>query len=148
LEALSQQADKLIQNYAFSSSITGFVPIPFLDMVSLISLQRVMLYKLSRLYGVPFKKNLGKAWITTLLSGVTFSAASPMVGQTLIKLIPGIGTAAGGIGMAALSSASTYAVGKVFQQHFENGGTLEDFDPERAKENFQQAMKQGQELAK
>ena len=107
-----------------------------------------MLYKLSKLYGVPFKKNLGKAWITTLLSGVTFSAASPMLGQTLIKLIPGIGTAAGGIGMAAMSSASTYAVGKVFQQHFENGGTLEDFDPERAKEKFQLAMKQGQEFAK
>ncbi len=144
---LSPQADKLIRKFAFGSGVTGFIPFPLLDMLGLISLQRLMLYRLSKLYGVPFEKNLGKAWITTLASGTTSSAASPLLGSTLLKVIPGIGAAAGGLSLAALSSAATYAVGKVFQQHFENGGNLADFNPETAKEHYQTALKEGQNLA-
>ncbi len=79
-----------------------------------------MLLRLSRLYGVPFKKNLASISLSTLTSGVTLTTATPLVGS-MFKLIPGIGTVAGGASVAALSSASTYAVGKIFLQHFENG---------------------------
>lgn len=146
MHAKSQQAEKLIKQYAFGSGLSGFVPIPLLDLLSLISVQRLMLYQLSKLYGIPFKQNLGKAWITTLVSGTTSSVASPLIGRTLLKFIPGIGTIASGISLAALGSASTYAVGKVFQHHFENGGTLENFNPENAREHYEEALKEGQAL--
>jgi hypothetical protein len=36
----------------------------------------------------------------------------------------------------AFASASTYAVGKVFIQHFATGGTFLDFDPDKVKAHF------------
>lgn len=146
METRSQQADKIIQDFAFGSGLTGFVPIPLLDAVSLIGLQRLMLHRLSTLYGIPFKKNLGKTLLATSFTGLTPVASSSLVGTTLLKFFPGIGTLAGGMSMSALSSASTYAVGKVFKQHFENGGVLEDFA--LSQEAYQEAFHEGRKLAK
>lgn len=143
----ANKADKLIRDYAFSSGLVGLVPLPLLDTLSLIGVQRFMLFRLSRLYGVPFKKNLSKIALTTSTSGITATTTSPLL-SSLFKLVPGVGSLAGGASMAAMGSASTYAVGKVFQQHFEKGGTLEDFDPEQAKEVFEAELAKGQELAK
>jgi hypothetical protein len=39
--------------------------------------------------------------------------------------------------LPALALASTVAVGRVFLQHFEAGGTLLDFDPEKMKSYFE-----------
>lgn len=143
----SQQADRLIRDFAFGSSLTGFIPIPLIDTLGLLGAQRLMLFRLSRLYGIPFKKNLAKIALTTLTSSVTATAASPVIGS-MLKLVPGIGPMVGGASMAALSSASTYAVGKVFQQHFEKGGTLENFNPEHAKDNFKKELEKGKTLSK
>lgn len=141
-QVLAQRAEQLIKDYAFGSSLTGLIPIPLLDTIGLIGVQRVMLMRLSKLYGVPFSKHLAKAWISTLMTGLAPKAATPLVGS-MLKLIPGIGTLAGGATTAALGGASTYAVGKVFQQHFEQGGTLEDFDPDKVKGSFAEALQQG-----
>ena len=41
---------------------TSLVPIPLFDLVALTSVQLKMLYSLTRLYEVPFSKNLGKSF--------------------------------------------------------------------------------------
>lgn len=137
-----KRADKIIKDFAFGSSLTGFIPIPFVDTIGLIGVQRLMIYKLSKVYEVPYSKELAKIWISTLMSSLTTSAVSPLLGSA-VKLIPGIGTLAGGTTMAVLGSSSTYAIGKVFQQHFEKGGTLDNFDPESAKEALHQELEKG-----
>ena len=140
------RADKLIKDFAYGSSLTGFIPIPFVDTIGLIGVQRVMIYKLSKIYNTPYSKELAKVWISTLMSGLTTSAVSPLLGSA-VKLIPGIGTIAGGTTMAVLGSSSTYAIGKVFQQHFEKGGTLDNFNTEEAKETLHQELEKGIYLA-
>jgi uncharacterized protein (DUF697 family) len=145
-EHLSEQADMLIRKYAYSSSLTGFIPVPMLDIVGLMSVQRIMLYRMSVLYDVPFKKNLAKALLTTLMGSLASGAAAPIAGS-LLKAIPGVGTLVGGAGMATLGGASTYAIGRVFKQHFEQGGTLEDFDPQKIKEELGAELKKGKELS-
>lgn len=136
------KADKLIKDFAYGSSLTGFIPIPFVDTIGLIGVQRLMIYKLSKVYNISYSKELAKVWISTLMSGLTTSTVSPLLGST-VKLIPGIGTIAGGTTMAVLGSSSTYAIGKVFQQHFEKGGTLDNFNPEKAKETLQKELEEG-----
>lgn len=133
---VSKKSDELIKKYVFQSGVTGFIPIPFMDALGLMGVQQLMLYDLSKLYNVPYSKASAKTWITGLTSGLTSQAVRPMMGSAL-KLIPGIGTLAGGASMALLGGASTYAIGKVFQQHFEDGGTLENFDIEIGKETFE-----------
>lgn len=142
-----EQADQLVKDYAFNSSLTGFIPIPLLDSVALIATQRMMLLRMSKIYGIPFSKNLAKTLLTTLMSGIAPRVASPMLGSAL-KLIPGVGSVVGGATTAALGSASTYAVGKVFQNHFEAGGVLEDFDPKKVQQELLQAVEAGEKLQK
>ncbi len=147
MDSLVIKADQLIKKYAFRSSVTGFIPIPLLDTLGLLSVQQSMLYALAKLYSVPYSKARAKTRIAGLTSGLTTRVASPMLGSAL-KLLPGVGILVGGTSMAVLGSASTYAIGKVFQQHFEVGGDLEDFDPEVAKETFNAEFKKGKELSR
>jgi len=146
VNSFSIKADQLIRKYAFRSSITGFIPIPIVDILGLIGIQQLMLYYLAKLYDIPYSKARAKTRITGLTSGLTARLASPMLGSAL-KLIPGVGTVMGGASMAMLGGASTYAVGKVFQKHFEAGGTLEDFDPKMAKDSFKVELEKGKQLS-
>jgi hypothetical protein len=55
---------------------------------------------------------------------------------------------AGSGSVAVISGAIAYAVGQVFIRHFEQGGTLEDFDSASAKEYFSEQFKAGKLIAR
>ncbi len=46
-----------------------------------------------------------------------------------------------------LSGASTYAIYKVFIQHFESGGTFLDLDPSKVKSYFSEQFTKGKAVA-
>lgn len=140
----SAQADKIIRKYAFSSGVFGYVPIPVLDALGIMAVQRKMLFNLAKVYKVPFSRSLAKDLLKTLTGGLVSQAAIPMA----IKIIPGVNVLLGSAGMAAVGSASTYAVGKVFQKHFEEGGTLIDFSADAKKSIFETELKTGLKLSK
>jgi len=141
---LSKQADKLIRKYAFSSGLFGYIPVPALDAFGIMAVQRKMLFHLAKIYSIPFSRSIAKDLLKTLAGGVVSRAAIPMA----IKMIPGINVLLGSAGMAAIGSASTYAVGKVFKKHFEEGGTLENFNPEAEKAVFETELKAGLKLSR
>jgi sugar phosphate isomerase/epimerase len=58
-----------------------------------------------------------------------------------------VGTFVGTPSMVLFCGASTYALGKVFVQHFESGGTFLDFEPAKVKEYFQKEFENGQAVA-
>ena len=47
-----------------------------------------------------------------------------------------------------ISAKTGDRVGKIFQRHFEEGGTLEDFNVEQSKEDFETELKAGLKLSK
>jgi hypothetical protein len=49
--------------------------------------------------------------------------------------------------MPVFAGAATYAIGKVFIQHFEAGGTLLDFEPAKVREHFRQQFEKGRDLS-
>ncbi|MBF0535736.1 MAG: GTPase, partial [Nitrospirae bacterium] len=65
---------------------------------------------------------------------------------SLLKFIPVIGYTTASLSISIVGGASTYALGKVFVQHFESGGTFLDFDPMAVKEYFAKEFKEGQGL--
>jgi uncharacterized protein (DUF697 family) len=121
-------ATKLVERFALWSGAAGLVPLPLLDIVAVGGLQLQMLRRLSQLYGVPFASNRGKSIIASLM-GSMIPATSGMGVASALKAIPVIGTAAGTLTMSGVSAGATYAIGKVFIQHFASGGTLLDFNP-------------------
>ena len=58
--------------------------------------------------------------------------------MSLIKGMPGIGSAIGALTMPVYSAGVTYVIGKVFMKHFASGGTLLDFDPPDYREFIKQ----------
>jgi uncharacterized protein (DUF697 family) len=63
-----------------------------------------------------------------------------------LKMIPGVGTIAGMFATPAISAASTFAVGRVFVQHLETGGTLLTFDASKMRMHFERALEQGKKM--
>jgi len=131
-EQRDELASELVNRFSLWSGAAGLIPVPILDMVAVGGVQLQMLRRLSEIYGVPFAENRGKSIIATLAG--SFIPASTATGTavslgSLVKGLPGVGTAIGIVSMPAFSAAATFAIGKVFIQHFASGGTLLDFNP-------------------
>ncbi len=136
------RARSLTKNYILASAGIGLVPLPLADLAGVMALQVKLVHGLAKVYEVPFKENITKSLVASLLSG-----ASSVIGvlglSSLAKTIPVLGTLAGGGGVAVTAASVTYATGEVFTRHFESGGTLLDFDPHKMKALFKRELKNG-----
>lgn len=138
-----EEANSIIKNHMIWSMGAGFIPVPIADLFAVSAIQLDMIRQLAKLYEIDFKQTEGKAYISALTgSGLA------RLGARAIKFIPGVGSILGGITMAALSGASSYALGEVFKKHFETGGTFLDFDPSRLKKYYDEKFEKGKEIAK
>ena len=140
-------AGEIVKKRVYAAIGTGFVPIPIFDLIALTGIQIEMVTKLSSLYEVPFKKDLVKTAITALVGGALPVAATPII-SSLLKMIPVIGYTTSAVTLSATGGASTYAIGKVFTQHFESGGTLLDFNADRVRDYYNEKFKEGEKTAK
>ncbi len=134
-------ANKIIRKYAALSMGTALVPIPLLDMAACTGLQLRMIQKLGNHYGTDFSKNRGKIVLGSLIGGFHVGLA----GGSLLKVVPLVGMTYATASMVAVSGAVTYAVGKVFVQHFETGGTMLDFNPSKFKKSFARHYEEGRQ---
>jgi uncharacterized protein (DUF697 family) len=124
----------------------GCIPLPLVDIAAVSGVQIKMLNELSGLYGVEFKSNRVKSIIAALVGGLTADTIARSTFNSWIKSIPILGFI-GQVAMPVYSGATTYAVGKVFIQHFESGGTFLDFNPEKVKNYFASLYNQGKTVA-
>src|SRR5712672_2431216 len=127
-----EAASKLVDRFSLWSGAAGLIPIPIIDMAAVGGVQLQMLRRLSEIYGVPFSENRGKSILASLAGAVipASTATTTAVGVgSLVKSMPGVGTAIGALTMPVFSAGATYVIGKVFIQHFASGGTLLDFNP-------------------
>ncbi len=122
------------------SAAAGFIPVPLLDMAGLAAIQVKMVSELAQVYGKTVQQEAIKTTVATLLGTLTTAGLAAPVAMTTLKMIPGLGSVAGGLSMGALGAAATYAVGKVFVNHFEGGGTLANFDVDKVKEDVKAAF--------
>ncbi len=121
----------------------GLIPVPVADVFAVSAVQLDMVRQLCKVYEVDYKDTEGKAVITSLTGSV-----AARVGARAIKFIPGVGSVIGGVTLAVLSGASTYALGEVFKKHFETGGTFLDFDPSRLRKMYDEMFEKGKKYAR
>jgi uncharacterized protein (DUF697 family) len=137
----------ITRKYMLWSAGAGLIPVPTLDLATLVGVQMKMVADISDVYGVKFSESTAKNTIAALLSGATARTfASGTIGSSL-KAIPIAGTILGAVSMPFFGSASAYALGMVFINHFENGGTFIDLDGDAFKENFKVMFKKGRKAA-
>ena len=141
----AERLEKLAKNHILASMAIGLIPFPLVDMVALFGIQLDLVKKLSVEYDVPFKQDIGKSIISSLVGGFLPASLGGAI-ASVIKLIPIIGQTAGAVTMPVVSGAATYAINKVFVQHFESGGTLLDLDPAKVKSYFSEQFEKGKKV--
>jgi uncharacterized protein (DUF697 family) len=133
----------IINNHVLWSMGAGFIPIPLADLVAVTYIQMDMIKQLCKIYSIDYKETEIKA----TLAAVTSAGLAKAGASRLVKLIPVIGSALGGVAVSALSGASTYAVGHAFRIHFEHGGTFLDFDLNKLKKSYNDLFEKGKQVA-
>ncbi len=137
-------ADTIIRNHVVWSMGAGLIPVLIADIFAVSALQLDMIRQLSRVYDIDFQETQGKAIVTALTS----TTLARIGAGSVIKLIPGVGSLVGGATVSVFAGASTYALGEVFKKHFESGGTILDFDPDRLRKHYKEKFEKGKKMAR
>lgn len=146
--SLSESADKVVYDHVALAMASGFIPVPILDLAGLGGIQLKMIHKLGSLHAEhpdsdhitnPFPDNMGKAGAMTAITALS-TPGMAAIGSSLLKAIPVIGPIVGSFTFHGYAGASTYALGKVFHQHFSDGGTLESFEASKFKDVFNRLL--------
>jgi len=140
-------AHTLAKHHVLAAAGIVLIPVPLADLGALMALQVKLVHGLATLYAVPFKDNLARSLIASLLSGASWKLGVLTL-SSLAKAVPGLGGLAGGGGVAVVSASVTYAVGEVFIRHFEASGSLLDFDPAKMKAPFLLELQNGRAEAR
>ncbi len=145
----THKADFIVKNYTAAAAAAGLVPAPLVNFALFAGLQLLMLRNLSNLYEVDFSDEQGRSAIAALVGGgVPVSISMNTVGmlsqQALLPLL--VRGAVGTLVSPLFGAATTYAIGKVFSQHFETGGTFLTFEPQRIQAYYEAQLKTGQRL--
>lgn len=109
-------ADEIITHHMVWAIGSGLIPMPILDLAAVTAIQVDMLQKLGRVHGIEWHEDLGKTFVAALTG-----SSLARLGSSAIKALPGIGTLFGGLSMAVLAGASTYAVGRVAVRYLAAG---------------------------
>lgn len=112
LELKYKKGLSLIQKRTAMAFGVGFVPIPTSDALLLAPIQLGMLAELTTLWDLfSLEKAVASIGVETLLSQI-----GKMLTSSLLKMLPVLGSLAGGLVNASVASALTFALGSVFNQ--------------------------------
>jgi uncharacterized protein (DUF697 family) len=137
------QVDAVINNHVALAMGAGLIPLPLVDVAAISAVHYKMLKDISAVYGVEFVENRVKSIVASLLTGLGSTSVAAVGVRSLAKLAPGLGSLFGIVTLPVVAGAFTYAVGKVFVQHFESGGTFLNFDSLDAKSGLTREFEKG-----
>ncbi len=114
LDAKKKHAHIAVATAVAAATAAGAVPIPFADAVVLVPIQVTMLTSITVIFGL----EISESFLTGFVSSTLGTAGTTVLGKTvvssLIKMIPGIGSLAGGAISATTAGLLTTALGEVY----------------------------------
>lgn len=130
------RAEQVVRDHLPLAAGAGMLPLPGIDLLAIGGLQLRVLAALADLYAVPFDRSRAQSIVTTLIGsvGVTYVAGAALF--SVAKVIPGLGSVLAAASLPAAGGAITHAVGQLAIDHFEAGGTMQDFDLDLAQQAF------------
>lgn len=137
---LKLQANRIVGKYSVWGAGAGLVPMPVWDLVAISTVQVMMLKELYALYGVSFNEKKARTTVHLLLAGLSPRLLAGASASSLLKMIPVVGTSLASVTLPILSSAATYATGRLMVSHLSAGGSLNNFDIEANKAKFKQEV--------
>ncbi len=114
LDIKVDMAKKTVKHFAATAFGTGASPIPFSDMPILVGEQVVMITKITYIFGLPMKKSIITATISSIIGTSAASIAGKTLVSNLLKLLPVAGTMIGGAISGATAATLTVAIGNAY----------------------------------
>jgi uncharacterized protein (DUF697 family)/GTPase SAR1 family protein len=105
-------AERAVNQAAAAAAAAGFTPIPFADAAVLVPIQIGMMAKIATIYDIPMQRATVASLAATTVTTQTGRAAA----TGLLKLVPGIGTIAGGAITGGVAGSITFAVGHAWHR--------------------------------
>lgn len=114
LKAKKKRAQAVVAATVTAAFGEGFAPVPFTDAALLIPTQVTMIASITAIFGL----NVSKSVITGFVSSTIGTGGATVLGKTIVsnifKLIPGVGSAVGGIISGATAGLITTALGEAY----------------------------------
>lgn len=115
-QELFEKANNVVLAFTATTTATGAVPIPFADAPLLIGQQVAMMLAINKVFEFDVERDA----LTSLATAAIGVGGATVVGKTvvsnLLKIIPGVGTVAGGAISAGTAGVITLALGKAYIQ--------------------------------
>ena len=141
------KAENIIKNHVMAAATASMAPVPLLDIAAVAAVQVMMIRKLAALHDRSFSEDAVRNVISALGGGILGHGAGVTTAVSLTKLIPGFGWMLGMISMPVVTGATTYAIGQVFERHFENGGSIFDISVDSVRGFFNEQLVRGRKVA-
>ncbi len=108
----AQAAGRAVTTATASAMAAGFTPIPFADAAVLVPIQVGMMAKIANIYDIPMQR----ATVASLAATTVTTQAGRAAATGLLKLVPGVGTLAGGVITGGVAGTVTFAVGTAWHR--------------------------------
>ncbi len=143
------KADVIITRHAAVAAAAGLVPVPLVDFSAILAVQVGMLYLICDIWEVKFSKQAATSVaLSAVGAGIPGLNTRSLFLSSALKAIPVIGTGAAMAATPVLAAATTLAIGKLFVEHLEAGGTLLTFNADRIKEYAKKMVADAEKLVK
>ena len=139
-EARLLKAKHIIYKATVWSAAAGAIPVPILDFGAVGAVQTKLVRDLAALYGETIRSELAHSVVALALGVLLPSQLSNLV-SSAAKSIPVVGTILGTISFSGSAAAASYAIGKVFVEHLESGGTIGNFDVDHTRETLKREFR-------
>lgn len=110
----ARRAHKIVATAAVAAGAAAFTPIPFADIAILLPVEISMLASISAVYGLKLDQAFMVTLVGSALSGTAGNIARKALVGGLLKLLPGVGSAVGGVLQAAAASTFTTMFGEAY----------------------------------
>jgi uncharacterized protein (DUF697 family) len=147
-EATILRAENCIKNHVIAAMGVGLIPSGLVDVVGITAIEIKLICDLAKIYSFPVPNKLVVYKILISLFGslgvVYFSSKM----HSAFKGVPLIGHAVYVGLLSGTGGAAVYAVGKIFQEHYESDGTFLSKDNKYIRNYFKEKYQEGKGAVK
>lgn len=109
-----QHARLTVASSSGAAAVAAATPIPFADAAVLVPIQAGMLVRVSVLFGFDITRTFVTGLVTAAIGSAATTISGRAIAANLLKLLPGAGTAVGGVISATTAAALTSALGEIY----------------------------------
>lgn len=148
--AIQQQrlkADNCIKNHVIAAMGVGMIPSVVIEIAGVTGIEVKMIRDLADIYEFPVPHKLVAYKILISVIGSVFPFYFAVRMRSAVKGVPLVGHILYASFLSVTNGAAVYAVGKIFQRHYESGGTFLSSNNSTIRSFFKDKYEEGKQLA-